>query len=121
MSIHEGRALAELAAATWSASPGKIPIGPAAGVISKWYTVGIADLDFRLVDIRKPEPLWEQYGQDARRGQEQDRIEGRRPCIAPQHFVDAVVRPLRTGVCSRVVAIALSTERGLVRRSAFVG
>jgi len=67
-----GRALAELAAATWSASPGKIPIGPAAGVISKWYTVGIADLDFRLVDIRKPEPLWEQYGQDARRGQEQD-------------------------------------------------
>jgi len=49
------------------------PLGPAAGVLARWYTLGVAEIDFRLVDMRKPEPLWERYGQDARRGQEKDR------------------------------------------------
>jgi len=47
-------------------------LGPMGAALAKWYTVGISDCDFRLVDLNRPEPMWEQYGQDARRAQERD-------------------------------------------------
>eukprot|EP00747_Dinoflagellata_sp_TGD_P075033 gnl/TRDRNA2_/TRDRNA2_158565_c2_seq1.p1 gnl/TRDRNA2_/TRDRNA2_158565_c2~~gnl/TRDRNA2_/TRDRNA2_158565_c2_seq1.p1 ORF type:complete len:425 (+),score=67.30 gnl/TRDRNA2_/TRDRNA2_158565_c2_seq1:77-1276(+) len=34
--------------------------------------MGVADQDFRLVDLKKPEPLWEQYGQNPRTAQMDD-------------------------------------------------
>mmetsp|Transcript_91240 Transcript_91240/g.294966 ORF Transcript_91240/g.294966 Transcript_91240/m.294966 type:complete len:879 (-) Transcript_91240:158-2794(-) len=45
---------------------------PMGAALSKWYTVGISDLDFRFIDMRVPEPMWELYGQNSMRAQEKD-------------------------------------------------
>lgn len=55
-----------------AAAPNGGSPSPLAGALSKWYTVGISSLEFRLVDLRRPEPMWEQYGQDPRKAQEKD-------------------------------------------------
>eukprot|EP00418_Pyrodinium_bahamense_P003488 CAMPEP_0179019724 /NCGR_PEP_ID=MMETSP0796-20121207/5017_1 /TAXON_ID=73915 /ORGANISM="Pyrodinium bahamense, Strain pbaha01" /LENGTH=435 /DNA_ID=CAMNT_0020715523 /DNA_START=112 /DNA_END=1416 /DNA_ORIENTATION=- len=64
-----GRMVRELTKQTTVASGS---LAPAAVSPSKWYTLNIAETHFRLVDLRKPEPLWETYGLDSREGQEND-------------------------------------------------
>lgn len=46
--------------------------GVMAATLARWYTVSIADVDFRLVDLRRPEPMWELYGQTPKGGQDRD-------------------------------------------------
>lgn len=65
-----GRMLGELR----NTAPQGGPLGPRGGTLSKWYTVAISGLEFRLVDMRRPEPMWELYGQDARGAQERDQL-----------------------------------------------
>lgn len=48
--------------------------GPAAVCPSKWYTLDIAETEFRLVDMKKAEPLWECYGSSPKEGQEADQF-----------------------------------------------
>merc|ERR550532_86631 len=66
------RLAAELAAPSSAGGFGRLP--PSAVSLSKWYTYSIAETEFRLVDLKKPEPLWESYGLNARTGQEVDQF-----------------------------------------------
>jgi len=45
-----------------------------AGAASTWFTVSVADNEFRIVDMSQPEPLWELYGKSAHSGQYEDRF-----------------------------------------------
>jgi len=47
----------------------------AAVALSKWYTLAISDQDFRLVDLRFPEPYWDDFPRvDKKYEQEQDQF-----------------------------------------------
>jgi len=46
--------------------------GAAAVALSRWYVLSIADQDFRLVDLKQPDPYWEMHGHQAMSGQIQD-------------------------------------------------
>jgi len=66
-----GRMVSELGR---QGSAGGGALSPAAVCPAKWYTLDIAETEFRMVDMRKPEPLWENYGQSPQDGQENDQF-----------------------------------------------